>query len=113
MSEHIAPLKLYFYVFISLLILTLLTWQIAYIDLGQWNTIVALIIAVCKACLVGVFFMHLKWSASMIRMVIFAAIFWLAIMITLTIGDFFSRSNVQPWQTSATVSQPMTPVVKR
>jgi hypothetical protein len=57
--------------------------------------------------------MHLKWSASMIRMVIFAAIFWLAIMITLTIGDFFSRSNVQPWQSSATVSQPVTPVVKR
>lgn len=113
MSEHIAPRKLYFFVFFSLLVLTLLTWQIAYIDLGNWNTVVALIIAVCKASLVGVFFMHLKWSASVIRLVIFAAVFWLAIMLTLTIGDFFSRANVQPWQTSATVSQPMASAVKR
>lgn len=113
MSEHIAPRKLYFFVFFSLLVLTLLTWQIAYIDLGKWNTVVALVIAVCKASLVGAFFMHLKWSASMIRLVLFAAIFWLAIMITLTIGDFFSRTNVQPWQTSSTVSQQMVPSVKR
>lgn len=113
MSEHIAPRKLYFFVFFSLLVLTLLTWQIAYIDLGKWNTVVALIIAVCKASLVGAFFMHLKWSASMIRLVLFAAIFWLAIMITLTIGDFFSRANVQPWQTSSTVSHQMVPSVKR
>lgn len=113
MSEHIASRKLYFFVFFSLLVLTLLTWQIAYINLGKWNTVVALVIAVCKASLVGAFFMHLKWSASMIRMVIFAAVFWLAIMITLTVGDFFSRTNVQPWQTSATVTQPMVPSVKR
>lgn len=113
MSEHIAPLKLYFIVFLSLLILTLLTWRIAYIDLGQWNTVVALIIAVLKASLVGVFFMHLRWSASMVRLVLLAAIFWLAIMITLTVGDFFSRVNVEPWQSSAAVSQPMAPAVKR
>ena len=110
MSEHIAPLKLYFFVFFSLLILTLLTWRIAYIDLGRWNTVVALLIAICKASLVGAFFMHLRWSSSMIRIVVFAAVFWLAIMVTLTTGDFFSRnrvSHVQPWQTSTTVSQPL------
>lgn len=113
MSEHIAPLKLYFYVFLGLLVMTVLTWQIAYIDLGKWNTVVALIIAIFKASLVVTFFMHLRWSASMIRLVLFAAVFWLAIMITLTVGDFFSRSSVQPWQTSITVSQPMVPGVKR
>ena len=113
MSEHIAPLKLYFFVFFSLLILTLLTWQVAYIDLGRWNTVVALSIAICKASLVGAFFMHLRWSASMVRLVVFAAVFWLAIMMTLTVGDFFTRVNVQPWQSSATVSQPMAPGVKR
>lgn len=113
MSEHIAPLKLYFFVFFSLLILTLLTWQIAYIDLGRWNTVVALIIAICKASLVVTFFMHLRWSASMVRLVLFAAIFWLAIMMTLTVGDFFSRGNVQPWQSSSAVSQPVAPGLKR
>jgi cytochrome c oxidase subunit IV len=113
MSEHIAPLKLYFFVFFSLLILTLVTWQIAYIDLGRWNTVVALTIAVCKATLVGTFFMHLRWSASMVRLVLFAAVFWLAIMITLTVGDFFSRSTVQPWQASTEVSQPQPAVAQR
>ena len=112
MSEHIAPLKLYFFVFFSLLILTLLTWRIAYIDLGRWNTVVALAIAICKATLVGTFFMHLRWSASVVRLVLFAAIFWLAIMITLTVGDFFSRSTVQPWQASTEVSQPLPAVAQ-
>ncbi|HET9179854.1 MAG TPA: cytochrome C oxidase subunit IV family protein [Terriglobia bacterium] len=107
MSEHIAPLKLYAFVFITLLILTVVTWQIAYIDLGRWNTVVALVIAIGKASLVAAFFMHLRWSASMVRLVLFAALFWLAIMITLTAGDFFSRGHVQPWQASTQISQPM------
>jgi len=110
MSEHIAPKKTYYFVFVSLLVLTLMTWQIAYIDLGRWNTVVALIIAICKASLVAAFFMHLRWSASMIRLVVFAALFWLAIMMTLTTGDFFTRNVVsqpQPWQASRAVSQPV------
>jgi len=113
MSEHIAPLKLYFYVFFSLLILTVVTWQVAYIDLGKWNTVVALAIAIGKATLVGTFFMHLRWSAAVVRLVLFAALFWLAIMITLTIGDFFSRGTVQPWQASTVVSQSIIPAGKR
>lgn len=113
MSEHIAPLKLYAFVFITLLILTGVTWQIAYIDLGRWNTVVALVIAVGKASLVGAFFMHLRWSASTVRLVLFAAAFWLAIMITLTIGDFFSRGTIQPWQASTVVSQSIVPAGKR
>ena len=113
MSEHIAPLKLYAFVFITLLILTVVTWQIAYIDLGRWNTVVALVIAVGKASLVGAFFMHLRWSASIVRLVLFAAAFWLAIMITLTIGDFFSRGTIQPWQASTVVSQSVVPAGKR
>lgn len=113
MAEHIAPRKLYIFVFLGLLVMTVLTWQVAYIDLGKWNTVVALIIAIFKASLVVTFFMHLRWSHSMIRLVLFAAIFWLAIMITLTVGDFFSRSNEQPWQASYTVSQPMVSSVKR
>jgi cytochrome c oxidase subunit IV len=109
MPEHIASKRIYYFVFFSLLILTVLTWQIAYIDLGRWNTVVALVIAVFKAGLVAMFFMHLRWSASMMRLVVFAAIFWLAILITLTVGDFFTRQTVsdpQPWQASVMVSPP-------
>jgi len=113
MPEHIAPKKLYYFVFGSLLILTLLTWQIAYIDLGRWNTVVALIIAITKASLVAAFFMHLRWSASVVRLVLFAALFWLAIMVTLTVGDFFTRnvvSNPQAWQASQASVQVTQPV---
>jgi cytochrome c oxidase subunit IV len=106
MPEHIAPKRIYFFVFGGLLVLTLLTWRIAYINLGPWNTVVALLIAVCKAGLVATFFMHLRWSSSMMRIVVCAAIFWLAIMITLTLGDVLTRSRVAPgeeWQTSAAI----------
>ncbi len=108
MAEHIAPKRLYFFVFGSLLVLTLLTWRIAYINLGQWNTVVALAIAVLKAGLVATFFMHLRWSGSMMRIVVCAAIFWLAIMITLTLGDILTRNCVSPargWQASAAAGQ--------
>ena len=112
MAEHIAPKRLYFFVFGSLLVLTLLTWRIAYIDLGQWNTVVALSIAVLKAGLVATFFMHLRWSGSMMRIVVCAAVFWLAIMITLTLGDILTRNRVSPahgWQASAAVVQTAAP----
>lgn len=110
MSEHIASKKIYYIVFGSLLILTLLTWQIAYIDLGPWNTVVALLIAIFKAGLVATFFMHLRWSASVMRLVLFAALFWLAILLTLTVGDVLTRNTVarpEPWQTSITISHPV------
>ncbi len=116
MAEHIAPTRLYFFVFGGLLVLTLLTWQIAYIDLGPWNTVVALAIAVCKASLVATFFMHLRWSGSMMRIVVCAAIFWLSIMITLTLGDVLTRSLVVPsrgWQTSARVLHTPVPASQR
>ncbi len=116
MAEHIAPKRLYFIVFGSLLILTLLTWRIAYIDLGPWNTVVALAIAVCKAGLVATFFMHLRWSGSMMRIVVCAAIFWLCIMITLTLGDVLTRNDVthvHAWKSPAavlhTTTQPTPP----
>jgi len=112
MVEHIAPKRMYFFVFGSLLVLTLLTWRIAYVDLGPWNTVVALAIAVCKASLVALFFMHLRWSGSMMRIVVCAAIFWLAIMMTLTLGDILTRNLVSPshgWQSPATVSHTALP----
>ncbi|HUZ47435.1 MAG TPA: cytochrome C oxidase subunit IV family protein [Terriglobia bacterium] len=116
MSEHIAPKRLYFFVFGSLLVLTLLTWRIAYIDLGPWNTVVALAIAVLKAGLVATFFMHLRWSGSMMRIIVCAAIFWLAIMITLTLGDILTRNVVSPsqgWQAPAAVVQTTAPSIQQ
>jgi cytochrome c oxidase subunit 4 len=91
MEDHIVPKKTYFAIFASLLLLTALTTGMAYVDLGQWNTIVALIIACCKATLVVLFFMHLRWSPRVMRVVLLSALLWLAILISLTTTDFFSR----------------------
>ena len=92
MSSHIVPEKLYLMVFAALIMLTALTTGIAFINLGKWNTVVALAIAVCKASLVVLFFMHLRWSSNLMRMVVAASLMWLAILIVLTLSDVFTRN---------------------
>lgn len=102
MSEHIVPVKTYVAVFISLILLTALTTGVAYIDLGVFNTVAALAIAVTKMMLVALFFMHLKYSSGMTRVVIIAGIFWLAIMIGFTLADELTRGwtpSAGPWST--------------
>ncbi len=88
---HIVPVPIYVAVFVALIIFTALTTGIAYIDLGKWNTVVALVIAVCKMVLVVLFFMHVKYSKGLTRIVILGAFFWLGIMITLTCSDELTR----------------------
>jgi cytochrome c oxidase subunit 4 len=90
-QPHIVPVMTYVGVFLALMVFTLLTTWIAYIDLGKWNTVVALIIAVCKMLLVVLFFMHVKYATGLTRIIIIGAFFWLGIMITLTGADEFTR----------------------
>jgi len=92
MQGHVVPKRIYFTVFGSLLALTALTTGMAYVNLGQWNTIVALIIACCKATLVVLFFMHLRWSSNLLRIVVASSLVWLAILIGLTLSDVFTRN---------------------
>ncbi len=104
MHAHVVSKKLYFLIFGTLIVLTGVTTGVAYIDLGEWNTIVALIIAACKASLVILFFMHLRWSASLMRIVILSALLWLAILISLTTTDFVTRDWTpvpENWGTSS------------
>ncbi|HEY6291912.1 MAG TPA: cytochrome C oxidase subunit IV family protein [Terriglobia bacterium] len=104
MSEHVHPKRFYVAVFVALVILTAVTTTVAYVDLGPMNTVVALVIAVCKATLVVLFFMHLKDQAGLTRVVILAAILWLAVLIGATVNDVFTRHWVPsngPWQSSA------------
>ena len=112
MQDHIVPKRTYFAIFISLLALTALTTGMAYVNLGQWNTIVALVIACCKATLVVLFFMHLRWSPRMMRVVLLSAILWLAILISLTTTDFFSRDWIpipEGWGESSQLRLPSPP----
>ena len=92
MSEHILPSKMYYGIWIALLILTGVTYGAAKFDLGAFNTIVALAIATLKAVLVVLFFMHVKYtSEKLTKVVIISAIFWLMILLFLSLADYSTR----------------------
>ena len=91
MSAHVVPRKVYYAVFVALLVLTAITTTVAFIDLGPWNTVAALGIAFVKATLVALFFMHVKYSPRLTQVIVAGGIFWLAILIVLTLSDFVSR----------------------
>jgi cytochrome c oxidase subunit 4 len=93
MSDHVlVPVKTYVSVFLALMGLTALTTGVAYIDLGRWNTVVALAIAVTKMLLVVLFFMHVKYATGLTRVIIIAGFFWLGIMIALSLSDELTRT---------------------
>jgi cytochrome c oxidase subunit IV len=93
-SKHVVSVKLYGAVFGALIALTLTTTGVAFIDLGgNLNTIVALTIAVVKALLVILFFMHARYSSRLTWVFVGAGFFWLAIMMALTLSDFLTRGS--------------------
>jgi cytochrome c oxidase subunit 4 len=92
MSGHVVPKRLYILVFAALIALTALTTGVAFINLGKWNTVAALVIALCKATLVVLFFMHLRWGSNLLRIVVASSLLWLVILIGLTLSDVFTRN---------------------
>lgn len=94
MSEsHVVSLKVYFAIFAALMILTFTTVEVARHDFGEMNTIIALTIAFIKATLVILFFMHVRYSEKVIHVLVIASFFWLAVLIIITVSDYFTR----PW----------------
>ena len=97
MSEHIVQPRVYITIFLALLVGTGLTVIAASYDFpGPLNAVVALTIAVIKATLVVLYFMHVRYSGRLIWLVIGSAIFWLAIMFALTISDYWTRTWLTP-----------------
>jgi len=88
---HIVSVGTYVGIFLALILLTGLTTGVAYIDLGPMNTVAALAIAVVKMLLVVLFFMHVKYSPGLTRLVIVAGFFWLALMLAFTLADELTR----------------------
>jgi len=95
MSDHIVPRRVYFTIYGILLLGTYLTVQFAFFDLGALNTIAALTIAVVKATLVVLFFMHVRYSTRLTWLVIAGSVLWLAILLAMTMGDYLTRA----WRT--------------
>jgi len=96
-TGHVVPVSIYVSVFLALMVGTALTTGVAYINLGRWNTVVALAIAVTKMLLVVLFFMHVKYATGLTRVVIICGFFWLGIMITLSCADELTRA----WEINA------------
>jgi len=92
MSEHIVPIRIYVTIFLVLLVGTALTVLAARQDFRwQLNTIVAMTIAITKATLVVLYFMHVRYSARLIWVIVASALFWLVIMFALTFSDYWTR----------------------
>lgn len=84
-------LKTYVAVWLALLACTWLTVFVAEIDLGEWNIVLAMTIAVFKATIVGLFFMHLKGSSGLTKLIAVAGLFWMGILFVMTFTDYISR----------------------
>ena len=92
MSEHVLSSRLYYGIWVTLMILTVVTASVAFVDLGAFNTVVALLIATCKALLVVLFFMHVKYSSEKLtKMVIVSSLFWLLLLLVLSLADYSTR----------------------
>ena len=91
MAEHVATRKTYVATWATLLAMTLITTLVAFVDLGRFNTVVALAIATFKATLVVLFFMGAKYTPRLTRVVIICGIFFLALLLSFTVVDYLSR----------------------
>ena len=92
MAGHRVPPRIYFAIFAALMVLTAVTVTAAFFNLGPLNTIVAMTIAVIKALLVVLYFMHLRYSERLTWLFAGAGVAWLMILLALTISDYLSRS---------------------
>jgi cytochrome c oxidase subunit 4 len=102
MSEHhVVPLKTYFSVFAALMVFTAITVAVAFVDLGAANNVVMLSIAVLKATLVVMFFMHAKYGTRLIPLVAASGFFFVFLMFVITMSDYMSRGWLGaglPWR---------------
>jgi cytochrome c oxidase subunit 4 len=94
-AEHVVPRRIYYAIFALLMILTAITVAVAFVDLGPLNAVAALTIAVAKATLVVLFFMHVRYSTRLTWLVVAGSVFWLGILLALTFADYLTRS----WRT--------------
>jgi cytochrome c oxidase subunit 4 len=93
---HVSPLSVYLAVFATLMVLTGVTVAVAYVNLGALNKVVALGIASFKATIVVLYFMHVKYASRLTKLVVVSGLFFLAILLSLTMSDYGSREWVNP-----------------
>ena len=95
MSGHVAPKSMYYAVFAALMVGTALTVLVAFYDLGAMNNVLMLAIAMTKALLVILFFMHVKWATRLTWVVAASGFVWLLILFGITMTDYLTRGWVE------------------
>jgi cytochrome c oxidase subunit 4 len=93
MTTRVVSDTTYIFVLLALLMLTVVTYLVARVDLGRLNIVIALAIAATKVSLVALYFMHARYSSRLTRVVIGAGLAWLAILLTLTLTDYATRTK--------------------
>jgi cytochrome c oxidase subunit 4 len=93
---HVLPIAVYLTIFGALMVLTGVTVAVAYVNLGEFNKVIALGIAAFKASLVVLYFMHVKYASRLTKLVVITGLFFLAILLTETMMDYASRTWVNP-----------------
>jgi cytochrome c oxidase subunit 4 len=97
MSEHIVSVRVYITIFLVLLVGTALTVFAAFYDFPyRLNTVIALTIATAKATFVVLYFMHVRYSSRLVWVIVISALFWMAIMFSLTFSDYWTRHLLSP-----------------
>lgn len=93
-AHHVVPPKVYLWVFGALVVLTGITVWAAFMTMPDpWHDVVAMAIAVTKATLVVLFFMHVKYGTRMTKLTVIAAVVFLVILLGITVTDFWARDN--------------------
>ena len=90
-EHHIVPKRVYFLVFFALIVLTWVTTIVSTVDLGALNIYVALSIAIFKASLVVLFFMHVKYGTRLTKMIILCGLYWLLLLLFIAMADLWTR----------------------
>jgi cytochrome c oxidase subunit 4 len=91
MAQHVIPQKIYILVFVTLLLLTLVTVDVAFYDAGWLSLYIALAIATTKATLVILYFMHLRYSSKLTWAFVATGLLFLVILLAFTMSDIFTR----------------------
>ena len=96
MGIHIVRRRVYVAVAAALMLLLALTMLVPHYDLGSWNIVLALGIALVKAALVVLIFMEARWGSRLVWFFAGIGFLWLVILISITLSDYYNRILIQP-----------------
>ena len=94
LNPPIVPRRVYGVVWVVLLVLLLLNWGLAQLNLGPFNLVATLAIAFTQMMLMLLYLMHVRYNTALTRVFVAAGFIWFAIMVDLTLSDYLTRGAV-------------------